>query len=217
MTHAGLPAPPHDHPTAPMARRVAALEARLVERDLLTEVEVDDVIDTFQEQLGVRHGARYVARAWVDPDFRARLLADATPVVQELGYDLQGATHRELPFLRLVCVESTAEVHNVVVCTLCSCYPIALLGPQPRWYKSNEYRARVVREPRAVLEEFGVTPEPDVEVRVWDSTADTRYLVIPRRPEGTDGLDEDALAQLVTRDSMIGTGLARSPRTRGDA
>jgi nitrile hydratase len=211
MSHDHLPHAPHDHPTAPMARRVAALEELLVARDLVTETEVDDVIDTFQERLGVRNGARYVARAWTDAAFRARLLDDATAVVKELGYDLRGATHRELPFLELVCLENTPQVHNVVVCTLCSCYPISLLGPQPRWYKSNEYRARVVREPRRVLEEFGLNLDPDVEVRVWDSTADCRYLVIPLRPAGTEGLDDDELAKLVTRDSMIGTGLARSP------
>jgi nitrile hydratase subunit alpha len=201
----------HDHPTAPMTRRIAALERLLVDRGAITEEQVDDVIDAFTRRLGAHHGARYVARAWCDPAFRDALLEDATEVVRANGYDLQGATNRELPFLRLVAVANTPAVHNLIVCTLCSCYPIPLLGPQPRWYKSNEYRARAVREPRAVLTEFGVQLRPEVQVEVWDSTADCRYIVLPERPPGTDDLTEEQLATLVTRNCLIGTDLPRRP------
>jgi len=189
-----------------MARRVAALEETLAAHGALSSEQVDDVLELFAHTLGAENGARYVARAWTDPSFRAQLLEDATAVVREHGYDLRGASHRELPFLQLVAVENTPEVHNLVVCTLCSCYPVPLLGIQPRWYKSNEYRARAVREPRDVLSEFGIALSPDVEIRVWDSTADCRYLVIPQRPAGTEHLDADALAGLVTRNSLIGAG-----------
>jgi nitrile hydratase subunit alpha len=199
----------HDHqPTAPMARRVATLEARLIEHGALTFTQVDDVEDVFCRRMGAQNGARYVARAWLDPSFRADLLADATAVVREHGYDLAGATNRELPFLSLIAVENTATTHNVVVCTLCSCYPVPLLGPSPRWYKSFQYRSRVVREPRAVLAEFGLTLPADTEINVWDSNADCRYLVIPQRPPGTEHLTEDQLADLVSRDALIGTALA---------
>jgi nitrile hydratase len=198
-----------DHqPTAPMARRVAALEQLLVERGTLSAEQVDDVEDMFCHRMGAQNGARYVARAWVDDEFRTRLLADATTVVREQGYDLRGASNRELPFLTLVAVENTEAVHNLVVCTLCSCYPVSLLGPSPRWYKSFQYRSRAVREPRAVLAEFGVHLAPDVDIRVWDSTADCRYLVLPRRPAGTEALTEDELAALVGRNALIGAGLA---------
>jgi nitrile hydratase len=200
----------NDHqPTAPMARRVAALERLLAERGALTSEQVDDVEDVFCHRMGAQNGARYVARAWLDADFREALLDDATAVVREQGYDLRGASNRELPFLQLIAVANTDEVHNLVVCTLCSCYPVPLLGPSPRWYKSFQYRSRAVREPRAVLAEFGVAVAPEVEIRVWDSTADCRYLVLPQRPAGTDGLDEDQLAALVPRDALIGAGLAR--------
>jgi nitrile hydratase len=198
----------HAHqPTAPMARRVAALEGLLVAKGVLTSEQVDDVEDVFCHQMGAHNGARYVARAWVDEDFRRRLLDDATAVVRAEGYDLRGATNRELPFLRLVAVENTDRIHNLVVCTLCSCYPVPLLGPSPRWYKSFSYRSRAVREPRAVLAEFGVALDPGVEIRVWDSNADCRYLVLPRRPTDTADLTEDQLADLVTRDALIGTAL----------
>jgi nitrile hydratase len=190
-----------------MARRVATLERLLEEGGLLTAGQVDDVEDVFCHRMGAQNGARYVARAWLDDDFRRRLLDDATAVVRAHGYDLRGSTHRELPFLQLVAVENTAAVHNLVVCTLCSCYPVPLLGPSPRWYKSFAYRARAVREPRVVLAEFGVHLDPEVEIRVWDSNADCRYLVLPRRPAGTDGLTEDRLAALVSRDALIGTAL----------
>lgn len=196
-----------DHqPAAPMARRVAALERLLTEHGALHDEQVDDVEDMFCHRMGAQNGARYVARAWTDPQFRDQLLADATVVLKEHGYDLTGATNRELPFLRLIVVENTERVHNLVVCTLCSCYPVSLLGPSPRWYKSFAYRSRAVREPRTVLAEFGVRLDPEVEVRVWDSTADCRYLVLPRRPAGTEELTEEELAGLVTRDGLIGTG-----------
>ena len=202
----------HDHqPTAPMARRVAALEARLIDRGALTPTQVDDVEDMFCHRMGAQNGARYVARAWVDPDFRRQLLDNATSVVRAHGYDLSGATNRELPFLQLIAVENTPTRHNVVVCTLCSCYPVPLLGPSPRWYKSFQYRSRVVREPRAVLEEFGLQLAADVTFDVWDSNADCRYLVIPERPPGTDRLAEAELAALVSRDALIGTALAQAP------
>jgi nitrile hydratase len=190
-----------------MARRVATLERILEERGVLTAGQADDVEDMFCHRMGAQNGARYVARAWLDDGFRRRLLDDATAVVRAEGYDLRGSTNRELPFLSLVAAENTAEVHNLVVCTLCSCYPVPLLGPSPRWYKSFAYRARAVREPRAVLAEFGVRLDPDVRIRVWDSNADCRYLVLPRRPPGTETLTEDQLAALVSRDALIGTRL----------
>src|SRR6266545_2388947 len=202
----------HDHqPTAPMARRVARLEALLIEGGALTPTQVDDVEDMFCHRMGAQNGARYVARAWLDPEFRASLLADATAVVREHGYDLSGTSNRELPFLQLIAVENTPTTHNVVVCTLCSCYPVPLLGPSPRWYKSFQYRSRVVREPRDVLAEFGLSLPADTEINVWDSNADCRYLVIPQRPPGTDELTEDQLADLVPRDALIGTALAKAP------
>jgi nitrile hydratase subunit alpha len=197
-----------DHqPTAPMARRVDALERALVARGALRDGQVDDVEDVFCRRMGAANGARYVARAWVSSEFRGRLLDDATAVVRSEGYDLRGGTNRELPFLSLVVVENTASVHNLVVCTLCSCYPVPLLGPSPRWYKSFEYRARAVREPRVVLGEFGVSLDAGVRVEVWDSTADCRYLVLPRRPERTEGWSEERLAALVSRDALIGAAV----------
>ena len=192
-----------------MARRVAVLEAALIDHGALTATQVDDVEDMFCHRMGAQNGARYVARAWLDHGFRAALLADATAVVREHGYDLTGAANRELPFLQLIAVENTPDVHNVVVCTLCSCYPVPLLGPSPRWYKSFQYRSRVVREPRAVLAEFGLTLPAETKINLWDSNADCRYLVIPQRPAGTDDLTEDQLAGLVSRDALIGTAVPR--------
>jgi nitrile hydratase len=188
----------HPRPASPVERRVAAIEALLVERGLITSDVVDAVIETYEHDVGPLHGARVVARAWADDAYRARLLADGTQAVGELG--LGGAEGEHL-----VVLENTPESHNVVVCTLCSCYPWPVLGLPPRWYKSFAYRSRVVREPRAVLAEMGTTLPDDVEVRVWDSSAETRYLVLPLRPAGTEGLSEDELAALVTRDHMIGT------------
>ena len=185
--------------------RIAGLEDALVARGLVAAADVDDTVDMYRRRLGPQHGARLVARAWTDDAFRARLLDDAVAVLRAEGYDGRGATSRELPFLQLVVVENTERVHNLVCCTLCSCYPLALLGPPPRWYKSLEYRARAVREPRAVLREFGTELPDDVAVRVWDSTADCRYMVLPQRPPGTEALSADQLAALVTTESLIGT------------
>jgi nitrile hydratase len=211
--------PPHDTDAARVAltARVAAIETALLRAGAFPPEQVDDVIDTFTERLGPRHGSRLVALAWTDPDFRAQLLDDATSIIRERGYDLEGGDHRELPFLELRVVENAPGLHNVIVCTLCSCYPLALLGPQPRWYKSAEYRARMVVEPRKVLGEFGLKLPEGTTVRVWDSTAETRYLVLPERPAGTEGWDVERLARLVNRDSMIGVALATPADALSDA
>jgi nitrile hydratase len=187
----------HPRPVSPVERRVAAIEALLIEKGLITSDAVDAIIETYEHDLGPLHGARVVARAWVDDDYRARLLADGTQAVGELG--LGGAEGEHL-----VVLENTPEVHNIVVCTLCSCYPWPVLGLPPRWYKSFAYRSRAVREPRAVLAEMGTTVRDDVEVRVWDSSAEVRYMVLPLRPVGSEGMTEDELVPLVTRDHMIG-------------
>ncbi|MCC5872606.1 MAG: nitrile hydratase subunit alpha [Gammaproteobacteria bacterium] len=189
----------HHHPDEP-AIRAEALEGLLIEQGLLDPAAVDAVIATFNERIGPMNGARVVARAWSDPAFRARLLEDGSAAVAEIGIDSGPGGQME----KLVVVENTARVHNVVVCTLCSCYPWAVLGLPPRWYKSPEYRSRIVREPRAVLAEFGTRLADDTEVRVWDSSAEVRYLVLPRRPQGTEAWQEGELAELVTRDAMIG-------------
>jgi nitrile hydratase len=204
---------PHDHshsddphsllPSDP-ALRVKALESLLTRKGLVDPAALDEIIDTYKNKIGPRNGARVVARAWSDPAFRTALLKDATAVVAELGYYGRQGEH-------MVAVENTDIQHNMVVCTLCSCYPWPLLGIPPGWYKSDAYRARVVREPRKVLADFGVTLPSETSVRVWDSTAEMRYLVIPQRPSGTDGWDEEALMNLVSRDSMIGTALAGTP------
>ena len=175
-----------------------SLRELLVEKGLVTEEQVAEEVEAMRKR-GYERGSRVVARAWVDPEYKKRLLANGTRACEELGL--------EIPALKLLVVENTPEVHNAVVCTLCSCYPRMLLGIPPDWYKSRNYRSRMVREPRAVLAEFGVTLPDNVTIRVHDSTADMRYLVLPMRPHGTDGLGEDALARLVTRDSMIGVGL----------
>jgi nitrile hydratase subunit alpha len=185
------------HPDADVARRVRALEGLLEERGVVDGQQLDATIDGYLAAAQPRNGARLIARAWVDDEFRRRLLEDGTAVVREQGHLM------ETPVFRVV--ENTEDVHNVVVCTLCSCYPIALLGPSPSWYRSEAYRSRVVRDPRGVLAEFACELDEDVEVRVWDASAETRYLVLPRRPEGTEGWSEDELAELVTRRGMIGT------------
>jgi nitrile hydratase len=187
----------HDHHDDPRALRAEALEALLIERGLVDPARIDHVLDFFETQLGPQHGARLVARAWTDPQYRDHLLLDGTEAMRALGLGGPEVDH-------LVVVENTPEVHNVVVCTLCSCYPWALLGLPPAWYKSFAYRSRVVREPRAVLAEMGCDVADDVEIRVWDSSAEVRYLVLPLRPAGTESLDEEALAALVGRDHMIG-------------
>ena len=197
----------HDRARAENTRRVGLLTSLLEERGILSERELDDLVEAFVARTGPGQGARIVARAWTDPDFRARLLEDANAAVRELGLDMASGT---APHLRLRVVENTREVHNVVVCTLCSCYPVAILGPPPTWYKSESYRSRVVRDPRGVLAEFGVQVDPDARIRVWDSSAETRYLVIPIRPDGTEGLYEEELTALVSRNALIGTSLAET-------
>jgi len=193
----------HHHPRAKSEPelRAEALEALLVEKGLVSTDAIDAVVTLYEEEIGPQNGARVIARAWVDPAYRERLLADGTAAIAELGYGGEEAS-------KLVVVENTASVHNLIVCTLCSCYPWPVLGLPPTWYKSAPYRARAVAEPRAVLREFGLELPPDVEVRVWDSTAEVRYLVLPERPAGTDGWSEEALAGLVGRDAMIGTAKA---------
>ena len=183
------------------AARIGALEEILTEKGMIDDESVERIISYFEARVGPMVGARVVARAWVDPPFRERLFANATRAIAELGI---GGLQSE----QLVALENTPQVHNVVVCTLCSCYPWAVLGLPPAWYKSPEYRSRVVREPRKVLAEMGLTLPPEVEIKVWDSSADFRYLVVPARPAGTEALDEEALARLVTRDAMIGVGKA---------
>lgn len=186
-----------DVPSDP-ALRVKALESLLVERGMVAPETLDAWVEAYSEHIGPKRGAQVVARAWCDEGFRNRLLADATTAIEEFGFEGSATGH-------LTAVENTDETHNLVVCTLCSCYPFSILGMSPAWYKSTEYRARAVREPRRVLAEFGIELEPAVAVRVWDSTAELRYLVVPQRPAGTDNWDEEALAAIVSRNSMIGT------------
>jgi nitrile hydratase len=197
----------HDHAhgsdVSDMQLRVRALETILTEKGYIDPKALDIIIDAYETKIGPHIGARVVAKAWADPEFKRRLLADATAAVAALGITGR-AVH-------LIAVENTPRRHNIVVCTLCSCYPWEVLGLPPVWYKSAPYRSRTVLDPRGVLAEFGVTLPPDTEIRVWDSTAETRYLVVPMRPAGTDGWSEEKLASLVTRDAMIGTGLARVP------
>lgn len=194
----------HDAPLPDTVLRVKALESLLTEKGLVDPAALDVLIDTYENKVGPRNGARVVARAWVDDAYRKRLLEDATSAIAEFGFKGRQSEH-------MVVLENTPKQHNMVVCTLCSCYPWAVLGLPPVWYKSSPYRARAVMDPRGVLAEFGVELADDVEIRVWDSTAEIRYLVLPERPANTEGMDEQALAELVTRDSMIGVGLAKAP------
>jgi len=197
----------HDHDHSELSEtelRVRALETLLTDKGYIDPLALDALIETYETKIGPKNGARVVARAWTDPDFRERLLKDATAAIAEFGFTGRQGEH-------MVAVENTEDTHNMVVCTLCSCYPWTVLGLPPVWYKSAPYRSRAVRDPRGVLEEFGVRLPADKAIRVWDSTAEVRYLVIPERPAGTDGWSEDDLARLVTRDSMIGTGLAIDP------
>ena len=187
----------HPAPVPPVERRVAALQALLTERGLVTEEFIEEVTRRYESEIGPRNGAKVVARAWTDPAYRRRLLADGTAAIAELGFGGPEGDH-------MVAVENTAAVHNVIVCTLCSCYPWPVLGLPPGWYKDPAYRARMVREPRTVLAEMGCPLPAEVEIRVWDSSAEVRYLVVPERPAGTEGMAEAELAALVTRDSMIG-------------
>ena len=190
----------HDDTAASPAHRVRVVEQLLEDAGVVTGAELDEFLDRLPATSSPANGARVVARAWVDPAFRRRLLDDGNAAIAEFGFTVGGG-----PAVVLRVVENTESDHNVIVCTLCSCYPLALLGPSPSWYKSEAYRSRVVRDPRGVLAEFGFFPPEDLSIRVWDANAETRYLVIPRRPAGTDGLDEAALAGLVTRRGLIGT------------
>jgi nitrile hydratase len=198
----------HDHAhgseLTEMQLRVRALETILLEKGYIEPAALEELIETYETKIGPRNGARVVAKAWVDPDFRRRLFADGTAAIGALGYGGRSGNH-------LVALENTPSVHNMVVCTLCSCYPWAVLGLPPLWYKSAPYRSRAVAEPRAVLRELGVELPAETEICVWDSTAELRYLVIPLRPAGTAGWSEDKLAEIVTRDSMIGTGVLTAP------
>ncbi len=200
----------HSHARLPdTVLRVKALESLLVEKGLVDTAALDALIETYEHKVGPRNGARVVARAWSDPEFKRRLLENASAAIAELGFTgRQGED--------MLVLENTDDVHNMVVCTLCSCYPWPVLGLPPVWYKSAPYRARAVMDPRGVLEEFGVKLPEEMEIRVWDSTAEVRYLVLPMRPPGSESLSEEALADLVTRDSMIGTGLPLSPKPVSD-
>ena len=189
-----------------IALRVRALESLLIEKGYVDPAALDAIVETYETKIGPRNGARVVARSWVDAAYRDWLLRDPTEAIRSLGYAGRQGEH-------MVAIENTPEVHNLVVCTLCSCYPLPVLGLPPVWYKSAPYRSRAVIDPRGVLAEFGVTLPPSTKIRVWDSTAEIRYLVVPMRPGGTDGCSEARLARLVTRDSMIGTGLPVDPQS----
>ena len=197
----------HDHEGSELSEtelRVRALESLLVEKGLVDPTVLDEIVDTYENRIGPRNGARVVAKAWTDPNYLQRVRDDATSAITELGYSgLQGEN--------MIVVENTQDLHNMVVCTLCSCYPFPVLGLPPVWYKSAPYRSRVVAEPRAVLAEFGVELPEGTEIRVWDSTAELRYMVLPMRPDGTGDWSEEKLAEIVTRDSMIGTALVNVP------
>ena len=197
----------HDHGSelSDMQLRTRAIETILLEKGYIEQAAIDDLIETYEKKIGPRNGAQVVAKAWVDPKFRQWLFEDGTAAVGSLGFGGRSGNH-------LVALENTPTVHNMVVCTLCSCYPWAVLGLPPLWYKSAPYRSRTVVDPRGVLADFGVSLPKDTEIRVWDSTAELRYMVVPVRPAGTEGWSEDKLAELVTRDSMIGTGFPKSQR-----
>jgi nitrile hydratase len=197
----------HDHASelSEMQVRVRALETVLTEKGYVDPAALDLLIEAYETKIGPHNGAQVVAKAWMDPDFKQRLLADASAAVGSLGHVSRVGDH-------LIAVENTDRVHNMVVCTLCSCYPWEVLGLPPVWYKSAPYRSRAVKDPRGVLADFGLTLPKDTEIRVWDSTAETRFLVLPMRPKDTDGWSEDRLARLVTRDSMIGTGVPKRPQ-----
>lgn len=197
----------HDHQAVPSdpALRVKALESLLVEKGLVDRAALDALVDTYEHKIGPRNGARVVARAWVDAAYKQRLLTNGTAAIAELGYTGEQGEH-------MVVVENTPQVHNMIVCTLCSCYPWPVLGLPPVWYKSTPYRSRSVIDPRGVLREFGLELPEDVEVRVWDSTAEVRYLVLPERPVGTENLNEEALTALVTRDAMVGVSNVSFPQ-----
>ena len=195
----------HSEPEPWVVHRVRALESLLIEKGLLSTEVVDKVVQTYEKDVGPMNGAKVVARAWVDPAYRVRLLENGTAAIAELGFTGRGGGDK------MVVCENTPAVHNMVVCTLCSCYPWIVLGLPPVWYKAPAYRSRAVLEPRKVLAEFGVELPPDTEIRVWDSSAEIRYMVLPQRPEGTEGMSEQELAGLVTRDAMIGVALCQAP------
>ena len=195
----------HDNELDPMAARVRALETILTEKGLVDPAAIDVIVDTYETKVGPRNGARVVARAWSDPDFADWLRQDATAAIASLGFTGRQGEHMQAVF-------NTGDTHNLVVCTLCSCYPWSVLGLPPVWYKAPPYRSRAVIDPRGVLEEFGLVLPKEKKIRVWDSTAELRYLVVPQRPAGAEGWSEEQLADLVTRDSMIGTGLALEPK-----
>jgi len=200
----------HDHGSelSEMQLRVRALETVLAEKGYLDPAALDVIIEAYETKIGPHNGAQVVAKAWTDPDFKRRLLADGTAAIRSLGHESRTGDHLNV-------VENTPQVHNMVVCTLCSCYPWEVLGLPPVWYKSAPYRSRAVADPRGVLAEFGTELADDVEIRVWDSTSEVRFLVLPERPQGTDGWSEAELAELVTRNAMIGVEQARSPGDRG--
>ncbi|WP_299472048.1 nitrile hydratase subunit alpha [uncultured Roseibium sp.] len=203
----------HDHDHSELSDvelRVRALETLLTDKGYIDPPALDALIETYETKVGPKNGAMVVAKAWTDPEYHARLMSDATAAIAELGFVGRQGEH-------MVAVENTPGTHNMVVCTLCSCYPWTVLGLPPVWYKSAPYRSRAVRDPRGVLSEFGVTLSDETEIKVWDSTAEVRYLVVPQRPAGTEGWDEAQLAALVSRDSMIGTGLALAPSERESA
>jgi len=207
---------PHDHDhdhhhgseLGGMQLRVRALETILTEKGYVDPKALDLIIEAYETKIGPHNGARVIAKAWTDPEFKQRLLADGSATIATLGHVSRVGDH-------LVVVENTPKVHNIIVCTLCSCYPWEVLGLPPVWYKAAPYRSRAVKDPRGVLADFGVTLPKDTEIRVWDSTAETRFIVLPMRPAGTDGWSEDRLAELVTRDCMIGTGLPKAPQGAG--
>ena len=197
----------HDHSLLPEEPelRVKVIETLLLNKGIINSDAVNELIDTYENKIGPRNGAKVVAKAWVDPEYKKRLLENATKAIEELSYTGRQGEH-------MVVVENTPDVHNVVVCTLCSCYPWPVLGIPPTWYKSDEYRSRTVREPRKVLQEFGLELDLNTQIKVWDSTSEMRYLVLPMRPVGTEHLSENELESLVTRNSMIGTGLPETPK-----
>jgi nitrile hydratase len=197
----------HDHQDIPsdIALRVKALETVLVEKQMIDPADIDEIVDNYENRVGPQNGAQVVAKAWTDPEFKARLLADGTAAIGEMNFLGAQGEH-------MVVVENTPQIHNLVVCTLCSCYPWPTLGLPPTWYKSNAYRSRAVIDPRGVLAEFDLAIDESVEVRVWDSTAEMRYLVLPQRPAGTDSMSEEELAEIVTRDSMIGVAKVNQPQ-----
>lgn len=202
----------HDHENSELSEtqlRVRALESLLTEKGLVDPAALDEIVEIHESRIGPRNGARVVAKAWADPEYLQRLRDDATAAIADLGYSGRQGEH-------MIVLENTPEMHNMIVCTLCSCYPITVLGLPPVWYKSAPYRSRAVAEPRSVLAEFGVTLPEETEIRVWDSTAELRYLVLPMRPIGTDNWDEEQLAEIVGRDAMIGTGLVTVPDESND-